>query len=252
MRRSLPTAAVALVPVPVLVLALGLVLVLASAGLAQESREPPGTPPEAGAAPAPTAAPDSPPAKDSSPPRRGGGQSEAEKVAMIVGTPLWLGLAGLVLLAWQCLAVLLAPGFVERAREAAAGRPILPFFLGTANTAGLVVLGFGAAHIQGPGTLAAGALGISLLAALVTGLAAKAETFGATLLGPERGPGRLAPLAVGWGMMWLVGIVPIAGWIPLGYWALSGIGGVTLALLQPSRPRDAGPGAPSSPAATLR
>ncbi len=228
MSRRLPTVPIALI------LGLVLVLVLGSAGLAQEGHEPP------------TAAPDLAPEKDASPSHRGGGQSEAEKVAMIVGTPLWIVLAGGVLLAWQCLAVLLAPGFVERAREAAAGRPVLPFLLGTANTTGLVVLGFGAAHIHGPGTLAAGALGISLLAALVLGLAAKAETFGAALLGPERAPGRLAPLSVGWGMMWLVGIVPIAGWIPLAYWALSGIGGVTLALLQPARPAGGGPGSPAA------
>jgi hypothetical protein len=57
----------------------------------------------------------------------------------------------------------------------------------------------------------------------------------------ERKPNTVANLAIGWWVLYLVGIIPIVGWILFAYWATSGIGAVLVSLFGRSKRTPSGP-----------
>lgn len=162
---------------------------------------------------------------------------------------IWIGCV-LALWAWQCLALVLFPGIVESARTASERRPLLAPAIGIPNGLGLLLVG-GAASVAGaPGALFSMMLFTVLFVLLTIGLAGKAEAMGRRLLSDsDRRPGRAASLSAGWGIMAGVSIVPIFGWVVLGWWSIGAVGSGTLALLDLVIGRGRTPSPGANPAA---
>jgi hypothetical protein len=142
------------------------------------------------------------------------------------------GFGGLSLSALLALLLITFPGAVRRVREAAEARPYVSPALGGANAlfTGLLVGALGHAGGGLPGLL-----GLLILLAFsavgILGLAGKAQSLGSQLLTlADRRPNPVANLAVGWPMLFLVGTIPVVGWVIFGYWTLSGVGAVMVSL----------------------
>jgi hypothetical protein len=148
------------------------------------------------------------------------------------------GLGGLSLFAFLALLLVTFPATVKRVREGSEARPWFAPFLGGVNAlfAGLLV-----AALAQTGNGIAGIAGIAVIVAFagvaVLGISGKAQTLGARVLAiAERRPNPVANLAIGWPMLFLVGIIPVVGWVLLAYWTVSGVGGVLVTLFGKSKP----------------
>lgn len=179
---------------------------------------------------------------------------EVRRATQEIAIPFYVALifagAALALWAWQCLTLVLFPGVVESARAASERRPLLTPAIGVPNGLGLLLVAGAASAAGPPGALFAMVLFTALFVVLTVGLAGKAESIGRRLLTDSgRAHGRAACLSAGWGVMAGVSLVPVFGWVVLGWWCIGAVGGGTLALLDLAIGRGRGPGAGTAPAA---
>ena len=149
-----------------------------------------------------------------------------------------LVLSGFALFAFLLLIVITFPKTVVRVREGMEGRPVFSFFLGLGNVLfALLLVGALANGGEGGGILACLIL-LAFLLLVVFGLSGRAQTLGArAMVLAERKPNAVANLAIGWWVLFLVGIIPIVGWVLFAYWATSGVGAVLVSIRGKSRPR---------------
>jgi hypothetical protein len=182
---------------------------------------------------------------------------EVRRATLEIAIPFYVALIYLgtafALWAWQCLALLLIPRVVEASRSASERRPLLSPAVGTPNGLGLLLVGGAAANGGALGALFAMVLFFALLVLLAVGFAGKSEAVGRRLLaGSERG--RAAHLTVGWLVIAGVSLIPIVGWVVLGWWALGAVGSATLGLIGglSGRGGDRGVGPAAPPAAAAR
>jgi hypothetical protein len=157
-------------------------------------------------------------------------------VGLIAGLAV-AGLGGLSMFAFLALLLVTFPATVKRVREGAESRPWFAPFLGGVNVlfTGLLVTALGQT-----GNGAAGLAGLVVVLAFagvaVLGLSGKAQTLGARVLATaERRPNPMTNLAIGWPMLFLVGIIPVVGWVLFAYWTVSGVGGVLVTLFGKSK-----------------
>jgi hypothetical protein len=184
---------------------------------------------------------------------------EVRRATQEIAIPFYVALvylgSVLALWAWQCLALILIPRVVEASRSASERRPLLAPAIGAPNGLGLMLVGGAASQAGAPGALFAMLCFSVLLVLLAIGFAGKAEAMGRRLLdGSDRTPSRFAHLSAGWGVIAGVALVPVFGWVVLGWWALGAVGSATLGLLGAvaRRPGGGSGGGPAMPAPAAR
>lgn len=133
-------------------------------------------------------------------------------------------LGGFVMLCCQLLALAVFPGAVAAATHAAERGSVIPFALGLGTTLGVLIFVAVAVKLGPFGALLGTLAGVVVLGMLVVGLAGRAQTIGARLLGPERAGRALAPVALGWTVMFGVSLVPVIGWVLAAWWNISALG----------------------------
>jgi hypothetical protein len=155
-------------------------------------------------------------------------------------------ISGFALFAFLLLIVIAFPQTVGRVQEGMENRPVFSFFLGFANVLFALLLVGALANGGGGGGILACLILLAFLLLVVFGLSGRAQTLGArAMVLAERKPNAVANLAIGWWVLYLVGIIPIVGWVLFAYWATSGVGAVLVTALgksghRPSEPEEKG------------
>ncbi|MHC4597791.1 MAG: hypothetical protein ACYS47_02185 [Planctomycetota bacterium] len=149
-----------------------------------------------------------------------------------------LVLSGFALFAFLLLIVIAFPQTVVRVQEGMETRPTFSFFLGLANVLFAMLLVGALANGGHGGGIMACLILLAFLLLVVFGLSGRAQALGArAMVLAERKPNAVANLAIGWWVLYLVGIIPIVGWILFAYWATSGVGAVLVSIFGKKRPR---------------
>jgi len=156
-----------------------------------------------------------------------------------------IGISGLSVFAFLLLTLIAFPGTVERVREGLETRPWFASGLGLVNVVFVMFL-VGALANAGP---AGGILGflifLAFLGLVVFGLSGRAQALGArAMVLADHKPNSVLNLAIGWWVLFLVGIIPFVGWVLFAYWAVNGVGAVLVTLFgrarKPSVPEEGG------------
>lgn len=213
--------------IPVIALVLALAAFTAPAALAGDDGSA-----GVGAAPAPetVATPHGTGAPGDGPAAQGASPSLAGAVHLLAAVSV-VGLSGFSLFAFLLLVLVVFPSPVEKVRTGMESRPVLSFFLGLVNSVFVLLVVGALAHAGGAGGALGGLLLLAFLMVAILGLSGRAQILGARALAlADRAPNPVTNLAVGWWVLYLVGIIPFVGWVLFGYWAASGVGGVLVTL----------------------
>lgn len=161
----------------------------------------------------------------------GPGRHPVEGAVWILAACALTALSGLSIFAFLLLLVTVFPGTVAKVREGNEQRPVFAFFLGLVNVLFVTLLVGALSNGGGPGGLLALIILTAFTGVAVLGIASRAQMLGArTLALAERQPNAVTSLSLGWMQIFLIGILPVVGWVLFLYWSVSGIGAVLVSM----------------------
>jgi hypothetical protein len=178
---------------------------------------------------------------------RGSGHAQKSlqgAVSLLAGVSV-IALGGLSLFAFLLLIAIAFPTSVTKVREGMEARPWVSLGLGAVNSVFVLLLLGALAHAGGPGAVMGTLILLAFLMMAVFGLSGRAQNLGArAMVLADRKPNTVANLAIGWWVIYLVGIIPIVGWVLFAYWATAGIGSVLVSVFsrgkQEAKPPESG------------